>query len=247
MTKILLKDCTLNIPIFGSSSRLLKKTIIYDILSIKGKSSDVQFVTALKNLNLEIAENDKIGILGKNGSGKTTLLRLIAGIYPVTSGEIQIDGKINALLNLDVGFENEASGIENIEIYFARLNREMKKNDLEKIINIADLGNFINLPVKTYSSGMRMKLAFALIINFNCEILLLDEWLAVGDKSFREKSNKILKEKIKDLKILLFASHSTDMIIKNCNKVLILDKGNIVFFGPTDQGIKIYNTENTKK
>lgn len=244
MTKISLQNCTLEIPIFGSSSRLLKKKFLRNFgLKKKNENENIKHVKVLSELNIEFKENDRIGILGKNGSGKTSLLRLISGIYPPTYGKVKITGKMNTLLNLDVGFENEATGIENIEIYYATLNRKLTNNQLQKIIDLTDLGKFIHLPVKTYSSGMRLKLAFALTINFNCEILLLDEWLAVGDNQFREKSNKMLKEKISGIKILIFASHSIDMISKNCNKILILEEGQVSFFGPIEQGIKTYISE----
>ncbi len=198
---------------------------------------------ALDNINLTIARGKTIGLIGRNGSGKTTLLRILAGIYAPTSGCIDIRSKHVSLLSLGVGFDPNATGYNNIYLS-SMLNGHRKKavdEKLDSIIKFADIGNFIDMPIKTYSTGMRLRLAFSIAVHFQPEVLLIDEALSVGDVEFQKKSSAKMKELIEDKeRTVVIASHSMSYIRSTCDEVIWLDKGKMREYGEKNKVIDAY-------
>jgi lipopolysaccharide transport system ATP-binding protein len=186
-------------------------------------------VHGLRNINLEIQAGDRIGIIGHNGSGKTTLLRVLSGIYHPTSGEANIIGKCVSLINISLGIDPEATGRENIKLRAAFLG--ISKDELElkedEIIEFSGLGDFIDIPFRTYSTGMQLRLAFAVSTIIKPQILIMDEWLSTGDNDFKVKANDRLKKVVDDSEILILASHSKELLNQNCNKLVWLEAGTV--------------------
>ncbi len=243
MAEIILKNVTLDFPIYGTSSRSLKKKILSLSTGGKIRFSDSSIVTirALENINLHIEHGDRIGLIGPNGSGKSTLLRLLTGIYEPLIGEIQIDGKITSLLNIHLGLDPESSGNENITLR-GILNQLTFHEIAERNQEIADftgLGEFLSMPSRTYSSGMQLRLAFAVATSIDPEILILDEVVGVGDRNFKKKANERLNKIIQNSKIVIVASHDDSIIRTICNKVIVLHAGKLEFYGDVEEGLRI--------
>ena len=188
---------------------------------------------ATKNMDLEIKKGEILGIVGKNGSGKSTLLKLITGVLKPDKGDIQVEGKISALLELGSGFNPEFTGMQNIFFYGTILGftKEAMNEKLDDIIAFADIGEFIDQPIKTYSSGMKSRLGFAVAVHIEPEILILDEVLAVGDDLFRRKCYTKMEDFFQAGKTILYVSHNANSINQLCSKAILLDQGNIIFQG----------------
>jgi lipopolysaccharide transport system ATP-binding protein len=201
-----------------------------------------QDLHALRGVNLKLEHGDRVALLGHNGAGKSTLLKTMAGLYPISSGERNIRGNIRALFELTLGFELEATGRENI-MYRGLLLGETPKN-LQKlskeIIEFADLGDFIDYPVKTYSAGMMVRLAFAISTAIKGEILLLDEVIGAGDAKFKLKAKARIRELIHTAEIMVLASHDMEAVNMLCNRGLVIHKGQIIFDGPIKGAIDEY-------
>ena len=197
---------------------------------------------ALHNLDFEIKKGECVGIIGTNGAGKSTILKIITGVLNPTEGSVDIDGRISALLELGAGFNMEYTGIENIYLngLMIGFSREEIDAKLEDIISFADIGEFINQPVKTYSSGMFVRLAFAVAINIDPEILIVDEALSVGDAFFQSKCFKKFEEFKEHNKTILFVSHDLGSISKYCDRAILLNKGRKVAEGRPSDIIDIY-------
>lgn len=192
---------------------------------------------ALSNISFEVKKGETIGIVGTNGSGKSTLLKMITGVLTPTKGEIEVNGKISALLELGAGFNPEYTGMENI--YLNGTMMGYSKEDMDKkvapIVEFADIGEFINQPVKTYSSGMFARLAFAVAINVEPDILIVDEALSVGDTRFQIKCMNKMKQMMQGGTTVLFVSHDTNAIKRFCSKALWINKGEFIDFGDIDR------------
>ena len=228
-------DAAVEIPIYNISSRSFKNKIFQVATKNKfGKNDKGNFVVkVLKGLNFEFSKGDRVGIIGKNGSGKSTLLRVLSGVYKPTKGHFVTQGKIASLIDISLGIDHEATGRENIFLRGAFLGISKKEMDkkFDEIVSFSELEDFINLPVRTYSSGMHLRLAFSVSTIIQPEILLMDEWLSVGDEEFRKKAEKRLNDLVKITDIFVVASHSRDLIEKNCNKVILLEDGLIKSIG----------------
>ena len=187
-------------------------------------------VRALKNLSLELKEGDRLGVVGHNGAGKSTLLRVISKIYEPTAGAVTIDGKVTSLIDLSLGMDGSATGIENIFLRGALLgfNRRWLSTKVKDIVDFAGLGNFIKMPLRTYSTGMQMRLAFSIATLQQPEILVMDEWLTVGDAEFQEKAQQRLKYIVNKTSILIIATHSPELVQKACNRMIRLERGSLV-------------------
>ena len=197
---------------------------------------------ALRDISFDVKEGESVGIIGTNGSGKSTILKIITGVLNQTSGELEVEGKISALLELGAGFNLEYTGMENIYLNGTMMGytKEEIDNKLENIINFADIGEFINQPVKTYSSGMFVRLAFAVAINIDPEILIVDEALSVGDVFFQAKCYKKFQE-FRDMgKTIIFVSHDLKSVSKYCDKVILLNKGTFIEEGNPKKVIDTY-------
>ncbi len=193
---------------------------------IKGKDEEFW---ALKKINLIIKKGEKVGIIGPNGSGKTTLLKIIAGITTPTSGLVETYGKIVSLIDLEAGFHPDLSGIENI--YLNGLLLGMRKREItkkiKKIITFADIHQFIDAPLFTYSSGMKLRLGFSIAVHADPDILVLDEHLSAGDQNFQQKSFKRIQHLFKQKKTIIVVSHRLQLIEKACQRILLIKKGKI--------------------
>lgn len=202
-------------------------------------------ISALSDISVELKDGDRVGIMGPNGAGKTTLLKIMAAILPPTEGRVRIEGRISSLLTIYLGVNGELSGTENI---FARArmmghsNKEIAAR-VDEIAAFSELGDYLQLPVKTYSAGMSLRLMFAIATAFEPEILVLDEWLSAGDIEFRNKAAERLKSLIKRTQIVIFASHSLPMLKQVCNKGIVLNRGSLEFFGPIDEALAWPNSQ----
>lgn len=197
---------------------------------------------ALKGLNLEIKKGDVLGVLGRNGCGKSTLLKLITGVLQPNEGSIEVDGKITALLELGAGFNPEFTGIDNIQFYAKVLGLSDKEFEekLPLIIAFAELGEYLNQPVKTYSSGMKSRLGFAVAVHVDPEILILDEVLAVGDALFRRKCYAKMEEFFQAGKTLIYVSHDANSVNQLCNRAVLIHEGRVVRDGSPKDITKFY-------
>ena len=198
--------------------------------------------TAMNNLNLEIEKGEVLGILGKNGAGKSTLLKMITGVVVPTSGTLEVKGKISSLLELGTAFNSELTGEENIYQHgqVMGLSKEEIEKTKQDIIDFADIGDHLYQPVKTYSSGMFARLAFACAINVDPDILIVDEVLSVGDMAFQLKCFKKFNEFKERGKTILFVTHSVADILKNCTRAIILENGTKTFDGDVKEGVELY-------
>lgn len=198
--------------------------------------------SAIEDLNLEIKKGEVLGILGKNGAGKSTLLKMITGVVTPTSGTIEVNGKISSLLELGTAFNMELTGVENIYQHgqVMGLSHDEIKAKEQEIIDFADIGDHLIQPVKTYSSGMFARLAFACAINVNPDILIVDEVLSVGDMAFQLKCFKKFEQFKKEGKTILFVTHSVADVIRNCNRSIIISSGKKIFDGDVKTGVDKY-------
>ncbi len=235
MTSVEIKKVSLDLPVFNAKNRSIKQSLISSATGGKiiESTNNVISIRALDNINFSIYEGDRLAILGHNGAGKTTLLKLINKVYTPTTGEISVSGKVSSLIDISLGIDPEATGRENIFLRGALLG--YCKNDikakLDQIIEFSELGKFIDLPTRTYSTGMHMRLAFTISTAIEPEILLMDEWLSVGDDSFQKKAETRLTRMLLTTKIFILASHSYETVIKNCNKAIWLENGSVKKMG----------------
>lgn len=227
MANVKFQNVTIKFPIYTASSRSVKRSIARSIkkLDFNSLDSTIKHVTAINNLTFNLSDGDRLGIMGQNGSGKSTLLRTIAGVYLPTSGSVFIKGTISSLIDISLGIDLEATGVENIRLRGVMMGMSLKKinSEIDEIIEFTELGRFINYPVKTYSTGMLMRLGFAVSTAFQADILLMDEWLTVGDENFQKKATKRLNNFISKSSIFVLASHSNELINDVTNKKLYLN------------------------
>ena len=204
--------------------------------------SEIKKVHALKNIQLELNDGDRLGVIGHNGAGKSTLLKTIAGIYAPTSGTVSLEGVPTCLFELATGFEMEASGYQNIKLRALMLGLTPKEADAKtaEIAAFSGLGEHLKRPLKYYSSGMFLRLAFSISTAISPEILLLDEVVAAGDAGFIEKANNRMREMVDQVDILVFVSHSMDQIKAFCNRCIWMAGGKIMLQGDVDQVIEAY-------
>ncbi|GAB2669998.1 ABC transporter ATP-binding protein [Paenibacillus thermoaerophilus] len=197
---------------------------------------------ALKDFSLSLKDGDRLGVIGHNGAGKSSLLKLIAGIYPPTSGNISIDGRVACLFELATGFEMEATGWDNIYLRGLMLGETPKsiRQKIQEIADFSELGDYLNIPVKYYSSGMFIRLAFSISTAIEPEILLLDEVVAAGDAGFLEKANRRLKELMGKVNIMIYVTHSIDSLKNFCNKCIWLERGQIKMMGDPEEVAQKY-------
>lgn len=244
MTHIELKNVTLDYPILSASSRKLSRQLLRVATGGQLDRGDKGRVTvrALQDVSVRLDEGDRVGLIGHNGSGKSTMLRLLGGIYRPTSGTLTRSGAIGSLLDISLGMAPDATGRENI--YLRGALQGMSRREVTElvpgIIEFSELGDFIELPMRTYSSGMLLRLAFSVATVLSPDILLMDEWLAVGDEAFQEKAEQRLDEVVSRSALLVIASHSAGLIRSQCNRVLYLDHGRLVADGAPDDVLPLY-------
>jgi lipopolysaccharide transport system ATP-binding protein len=239
MAHIAFNDVSVDFPIYNATGRSLKKQLMsFATGGQLGQDANGRvIVRALEGLNLEIADGDRVGLLGHNGAGKSTMLRLLSGVYEPSAGKAAIDGVVGSLLDISLGIDHEATGRENIFIRggLLGLSRTEVSRQLDEIIEFSELGDFVDMPVRTYSTGMHLRLAFAVSTVVRPEILLMDEWLSVGDEKFKQKAEARMAEIVQSTNILVIASHSRELILHVCNRVIWLEHGRIRMDGsPTE-------------
>ena len=205
-------------------------------------------VEALKDITLEIKRGERVGLVGLNGAGKSTLLKVLAGIYPPTAGRVERRGHVCPMFEFATGFEMNQSGWDNIRIrgMLLGMSPEEIEEKMHQIAEFTELGEFLSYPVRTYSSGMFIRLAFAVSTSINPEILLLDEVMGAGDIRFAEKARRRMMEFMEHGEVLVFASHSFDLLNQFCERTIWLDKGRVVADGPTREVTSMYRGEVSK-
>lgn len=205
-------------------------------------------VRALDDVSFGLSDGDRVGLVGHNGAGKSTMLRVLAGVYAPTGGSLSIEGKVSSLLNNVAGLSIDSSGYENIITcgMFLGMSKQEAEEKLMNIAEFTELGDYLNLPVRTYSSGMTLRLGFAVATALNPEILLLDENVGAGDAAFAEKARLRMQKLVAKSSIIVLASHSNDLIKSMCNKAVWLDKGQIVQFGMVSDVLDDYEASREK-
>lgn len=230
-----LRDVSVEFPIYSGGSRSLKKLLFNTTTqgNIARDARDRIMVQALKQINLDVEQGDRLALVGGNGAGKSTLLKVLAGIYTPSQGQVHINGRISALLTVSVGLNPDATGRENIinrAMYMDVRPREMRAH-IDEIVEFSGLGYYIDMPVRTYSAGMMIRLCFAVATSVRPEILLMDEWLAAGDAAFLEKARKRMESFVSSSSIMVLASHSMPLLHEWCNRAILLDGGRIIAAG----------------
>jgi ABC-2 type transport system ATP-binding protein len=222
-------NASVDFPIFDAKTRSLKKRVLGKVGGKIGTESKVPIIEALHDVTLSIKEGDRIGLVGHNGAGKSTLLRLLSGIYEPTRGSARITGKVAPVFDLGVGMDQEISGYENIMIrglYLGMSRRQMQKR-VDDIAEFTELGDYLSMPLRTYSTGMRVRLALGVVTSIDPEILLLDEGIGAVDAAFLNKARDRLKDLVKRSGLLVFASHSDEMLFELCDSAIWMDEGGV--------------------
>jgi len=229
---IVAKDVFVEFPIYENSHRSLKKAVLN--VTTGGRlgqdAGKKTIVTALADLNFTFGHGERVGLVGHNGSGKTTLLRTLSGIYAPVRGTLVTQGRIASLLDVSLGLDPDASGFENIYLrgILDGLSPARIRSKVDDIADFTDLGNYLTLPVRTYSSGMMLRLAFAISTSIEADILIMDEWLSVGDANFQEKAGARLTELVGKASIVVLATHDPGLIDRVCTRRIVMEHGRMV-------------------
>ncbi|MDU0479682.1 ABC transporter ATP-binding protein [Staphylococcus chromogenes] len=236
-------NACVDFPIFDAKSRSMKKAFLGAAGGAIGRNANnTVVVEALRDVNLHLREGDRVGLVGHNGAGKSTLLRLLSGIYEPTRGSAHIRGRVAPVFDLGVGMDPEISGYENIIIrgLFLGQTRKQMRAKMEEIADFSELGEYLNMPLRTYSTGMRIRLALGVVTSIEPEILLLDEGIGAVDAAFMAKARVKLQELVQRSGILVFASHSNDFLAQLCDTALWVDHGTIRQTGSIPDIVEAY-------
>ena len=243
MPSITVKNLYISFPLYHENMRNLRK--ITNIF-LSGRLSEDKhrkiYVQSLRDISFSIKGGERVGLIGTNGAGKTTLLRTMSGIYEPVSGHLRIEGHISSLLDPSVGMNPELTGRENIRLrcYIDGVPHKQMNEIEEKVIKFSELGSYIDLPVKTYSSGMNLRLGFGLITAIDPQILLMDEWFMTGDEGFMLKATHRLENIVKKSQILIISTHSPQILIKWCNRIIWLEQGFLKMDGTPQEVLPVY-------
>ena len=234
-TVVRLDEVQLIYPIYSIRAQSLRHAMLN--LAVGGRllrgSNDVVHVNALEGISFALEDGDRLGLVGHNGAGKSTLLKVLAGVYEPTRGRVEINGDLASMLDLSHAIDWEATGIENIRI-LSRLRgmRSAQINaQMDDIVEFSEIGAYADLPMKTYSAGMSARLVFTLATSLKSDILLLDEWLGAGDVQFIQKATDRMNELVNHARVMVLASHNFALLEATCNKLLVLEKGRLAYFG----------------
>jgi ABC-type polysaccharide/polyol phosphate transport system ATPase subunit len=244
MAHINLKNVTIDFPIVNASSRSLQLRLFQSLGGQLSSHNKTVIVRALDGVNLSLVDGDRLGIIGHNGSGKTTLLRVLAGVYRPEVGSATIGGSVSSFTDLTLGMDPESTGWENIIFRCAFMGMSFREAKLRSaaIAEFSELGEYLNLPARSYSTGMFLRLAFAISTSVEPEILIMDEMISTFDVHFNEKAQRRLREVVDNANILALASHDMNVIQGICNKVVWLQHGTIEQFGPSEPVVKAYES-----
>jgi len=250
MADIQLDSVSVAFPVYDNSSRSLKKRLVSAATGGRIRSeSKPSVVQALENVTLHFRHGDRIGLVGRNGAGKTTLLRVLAGIYEPGMGTVRVEGNVAPLFDLSLGMDAEGTGYENILLrgLFLGMRRADIEARIDEIAAFTELGNFLELPIRTYSDGMRLRLAFAVSTSFHPDILLLDEGIGAGDAAFLEKVDLRLQEFTSRATIIVIASHSEQLVSQMCSSCVLMEHGRIIAFSSTGEVLALYRERTSRK
>jgi lipopolysaccharide transport system ATP-binding protein len=243
MTRLLIENVSVRFPLYHGESRSLKKTVFAAAAGRLGEDRKHRLVVeALRDVSFSLHSGERLGFIGANGAGKTTLLRSMAGIYEPVCGRIVIDGAVTALLDANQGMNLEMTGRENIRLrgLFNGLSEPQIRQLQADVADFAGLDQFLELPVRTYSSGMIVRLGFALATAIRPQILLMDEWILAGDAAFMTKARHRLETMVRGAEILVLSSHNADVILRWCNRVIWMDSGQIKADGHPEDVLAAY-------
>lgn len=209
---------------------------------IERRNDRLVIVRGLDDVSMTFRDGDRVGLIGHNGSGKTTLLRVLSGIYTPTRGSSIIKGHCVSLININLGIDPDATGRENIRLRSAMMGMPPEEiaEKFDQIADFSGLGDFLDVPFRTYSSGMQLRLAFATSTAVRPEILIMDEWLSTGDEDFKDRANGRMRDLVDSTKILVLASHSKELMEKNCNRVIWLEHGRVKMDGSPEEVLSNY-------
>lgn len=243
MAYIHLDNVDLSYPIFNANGRSLRRQLLQIGSGRMREDHGHVTVQALSRVSMRIEDGDRVGLIGFNGAGKTTLLRVLAGIYPPTAGTVQSEGRVAPFFEIASGFDLECTGYENIVLKAMSLGLSLKEARAlrEEVATFSELGNYLDVPVRTYSTGMLMRLAFAVCTSISADIVLMDEWIGVGDGHFLRKATDRLRDFVGRTRILVLASHSNDLILQLCNKAALMNGGVLVSMGPVEEVMGQYS------
>lgn len=245
MSRIELKDVIVEFPIYSANSRSLKNAVLSATTGgrVGRDHHNYVCVRALDRVSIDIQHGERVGLVGHNGAGKTTLLRVIAGIYEPLQGAVVIEGTPTPMFDISLGIDSDATGLENIVLrgLYMGLAKAVILQKIDEVANFTELGQFLDLPVRTYSEGMRARLAFAMATCIEPDVLLLDEGLGAGDAAFFERANQRLESFIHSTGILVLASHSEALTRKFCNRIALMEHGQIIWYGDIDEGYDRYH------
>ena len=239
-----LRDVSVDFPIYSGGSRSLKKVLFNRTTqgNLARDARDRITVQALSDVTLDIANGDRLAIIGANGAGKSTLLKVLAGIYTPTRGHMHASGRISALLTPSIGLNPDATGRENVitrGMFMDVHPREMRAR-IDEIADFTELGYYMDMPVRTYSTGMMVRLCFAVATSVRPQILLMDEWIGAGDAAFFAKAQQRMEEFLSGTSILTLASHSLPLLQEWCNRAVLLDHGRIAAMGSVEEVAAFY-------
>ena len=241
---IRLTDVSLDFPIYQGANRSLKKNLIWRGTggSVANDANRRILVKALANVTLDIEHGARVGLIGHNGAGKTTLLRVMAGVYEPHAGTVEVGGHVSPLFDIGLGMDRDATGLDNIMLrgLFLGISRREIQAKLDSIAEFTELGPFLDMPLRTYSSGMMIRLAFAVSTSFSSEILLIDEAILAGDRGFLDKAKRRLAGFVDDSSILVLASHSAEFLREWCNVGVYMRAGSVVATGPIEEMLETY-------
>ncbi|MBU3682901.1 MAG: ABC transporter ATP-binding protein [Phycisphaerales bacterium] len=235
MARLCVERVSVHLPVLGSRGHSFKHRLLSSATGGRiGRESGVTVIEALNDVSFDLRDGDRLGVSGHNGAGKTTLLRVLAGAYPPTAGRRIASGRVTSLIDPTLGIEPEATGYENILLRgtIMGLGRTKVRSMREEIAEFSGLGEFMAMPVRTYSSGMLMRLAFAITTSVPADILLMDEWLSVGDAQFRTQAESRMRTLVSGSGILVLASHSPDLIRRECSRSIALERGSVAADAP---------------
>ena len=235
MAFVRLRGVSVEFPIYSGGSRSLKKLVLSATTqgNVAQDARDRVTVQALTDIDLDVGHGDRLALIGMNGAGKSTLLKVLAGIYEPTSGRMQAEGRVSALLTASVGLNPEATGRENIVMrgMYLDIHPRTMRDHVDEIADFTELGYYIDMPVRTYSAGMIIRLCFAVATAFPPEILLMDEWILAGDSVFLQKARRRMETFVAGTSILVLASHAMPLLEEWCNRAVLLEGGRIVGSG----------------
>jgi ABC-2 type transport system ATP-binding protein len=242
LVSITTQDACVDFPIFDAKSRSLKKTVMGLVGGNIDSGAKVPIIEALRDVTVHLEHGARVGLVGHNGAGKSTLLRLFAGIYEPTRGAADIRGRVAPVFDLGVGMDPEVSGLENIIVrgLFLGMTRKQMEQRVDDIADFTELGDFLRMPLRTYSTGMRVRLALGVVTSIDPEILLLDEGIGAVDAAFLEKSKKRLRELVDRAGLLVFASHSDEFLRELCDTAIWMEHGRVRQQGELEEVLRAY-------